>query len=93
MNLYRVSIPKTKGRYGYYDSAIVRASNESDAKSIHPNGQFFYYDGRWHDPKYPDVCFISLSWAEPHDIKVELIGSSSEPDGPPTVTYSSFNAG
>lgn len=62
-----------------YDSAVVAAETEEEAKAIHPSG-------RWDKP-YHD-------WAHsPDQVKATLIGNAHESLNPGDVICSSFNAG
>ena len=63
MNIYLISQTKVQG-YDVYDSAVVVAKSEADARSIHPDGR---------------VCKIELDrrqydWTTQQYVDVELIG-------------------
>ena len=79
MNLYLLTQNEEFG-YDTYDSVVVAAKTETDAKSIHPSGDdaWGYWSGCW--PKSPE------------NVDAKLIGYAVEgtPEG---VILSSFNAG
>ncbi len=81
MNLYRISQNVNTG-YDTYDSAVVVAANEDEARRMHPAEgppTFDYWD--------------SSTWvSHPTDVKVELIGTAAPHLGR-CVVVSSFNAG
>lgn len=78
MKLYKISQSDNNG-YDTYDSAIVVASSEEEAKSIHPGGR-----EEW-DYRYK-------TWANsPVSVAVEYIGEAKE--GLTGIICSSFNAG
>lgn len=77
MNLYRISQDKNCG-YDTYDSAVVAASSEEEAKSIHPGG-----DDSWSS---------NYTWCDASHVEVELIGTTDKFEAG-TVVIASFNAG
>jgi hypothetical protein len=80
MNLYLISWPDG-GSWDEYDSAIVCAASEEDAKTICPNGSPFVEGQRSYD------------WAEKAaDITVKLIGTAV-PGATKGVELASYNAG
>lgn len=89
MNIYKISQSANKG-WDTYDSAVVVAANEDDAKKIHPSGKDFY-DDWW--TREPNPGFGS-TWANKlADVQVELVGVAREGLEPATVVCASFNAG
>lgn len=80
MNLYLIS-QDVNNNYDTYDSAVVAALNEEDARKIHPCGDIFGVD-RW------DM----YSWTSPENVKVEKIGRALK-DSKQGAILSSFNAG
>ena len=48
MNLYLISQDKNWEPY-YYESAVVAAESEQQAKATHPNGDDVFMDGYWID--------------------------------------------
>ena len=82
MKIFRLSQEVNRG-YDTYDSVIVCADSEEDAKTIHPNG----YEFNKH--LYPN----SNPWCnEIESVKVEYIGEAKE-GLPRGVVLASFNAG
>lgn len=80
MNLYRISQTVNYG-WDTYDSAIVAAETENDARNIHPSGNNSNFGG---------ICSWS-TWCEPEDVNIELIGTAVT--GIEGVVLASFNAG
>ena len=66
--------------YDSYDSVVVYAHSEEEARLIHPAGNH-----RWGDPYYRE------GWASsPDNVNVTLLGQG---EGQPGVILASFNAG
>ena len=76
-HIYKISQRENNG-YDTYDSAIVVAESEEEARLIHPNGRSVFDDDEWCKPKY---------------VKVELIGVASDEIELGTIICASFNAG
>ena len=87
MNIYLISQEVNNG-YDTYDSAVVCAKDESDARTIHPSSETVSYQSFRELPneKYFDT------WAGISDIKVELIGKAVK-GIERGVICASFNAG
>jgi hypothetical protein len=80
MKLYKISQTLNRG-YDTYDSAIVCAKDEEEARNIHPE------DRDWDYPPY------SSTWCNsPDQVTVELIGTAA-PGTRQGVMLASFNAG
>jgi hypothetical protein len=77
MNLYRISQSKTY-KYDTFDSAIVCAGSEEEARNMNPGGNWGGYCSTW--------C------RSPDQVKVELIGYAIE-GATAGIELSSFNAG
>ena len=79
MNLYLLTQDEETG-YDTFDSMVVAAKSETDAKSIHPygDGAWGYWSGCW--PKSPEC------------VDAKFIGYAVE-GTPSGVILSSFNAG
>lgn len=72
--------------YDYYDSMVVAAESEDDAKTIHPQDtQEEKADLSWR-LDFP----VWLSAEDSHEIEVRYLGETNEPRG---VILASFNAG
>ena len=89
MNLYLLTQDEARG-YDTYDSAVVAAETEEDARKIHPRawcrdeltGEW------WRKPRIPDV------WARhPDRVKAILIGVAVEGTEAGEVICASYNAG
>lgn len=84
MNLYLLTQGDNTG-YDTYDSCVVVAKNEDEAKKIHPSGDD---EQSWKTDK------IFRSWANsPDTVEAELIGKAVKGSVSGTVICSSFNAG
>jgi len=105
MKLWLLSQDKNND-YDTYDSCVVVAENEEDAKSIHPDGNSHYrkgyidYKNVWrHDwfSKYndgSDCLSCSYFWATtPIDVKATYIGEADAKLKAGEVVCASFNAG
>jgi hypothetical protein len=83
MKLYLLSQDFNSG-YDTYDSCIVAAKNEEDAKNIHPYESIFPESNMWKNDRV---------WAgSPENVTVELIGTAIK-GTKPGVILASFNAG
>ena len=81
MNIYKIS--REDWDYDDYDSAIVIAENEDQARMTNPR------NGEMLDPEN----FGIYGWAESPDlVTVELVGIAL-PDAQPGLILSSYNAG
>lgn len=80
MKLYLLTQNDNNG-YDTYDSLIVCAENEKDAKTINPQGEVFIEDDNW-----PDWAIKAAS------IQCREIGIANEDEGR-GVIIASFNAG
>ncbi len=104
MNLYFISQNQNTG-YDTYDSAVVVAKNEEEAKLIYPS---VWREQHWSEEKQAwldeeDELDLKLgreiyiyndySWTNPKDVKVELIGKAVPGLKAGDVICSSFNAG
>jgi hypothetical protein len=77
VKLYLIYQDKNTG-YDTYDSAVVSAESEDEARRIHPGGYFGLNLETW-------------GWTEPKNVQVELIAEvTTKPKG---VICASFNAG
>ncbi len=82
MKLFKIS-QDVNNDYDTFDSAIVAAETEEDARNIRPRG----------DERYPmEDWEVDYDWARPEDVKVEYIGEAKE-GTEKGVILSSFNAG
>jgi hypothetical protein len=81
MKLWLISQNQTTG-YDTYDSAVVVAESETEAKSIHPSG----YADEWSD-RHP-------LWAtSPNNVTARYLGENSSTFKNGDVICASFNAG
>ena len=80
MNIYKIW-QDVNNDYNTYDSAVVVAESEDDARTIHPRGVDYHYtidDG-------------DTTWVDIKDVKVQLIGTTHICIR--VVVLASFNAG
>jgi hypothetical protein len=99
MKLYLISQDRISG-YGTYDSAVVVAKDEADARTIHPSGFVTHHkNGKWMGTysggnniggEYNNDCSIWVSFSDIDDISVEYLGITKKERG---VVCASFNAG
>jgi hypothetical protein len=81
MNLYLIS-QTVNNDYDTYDSAVVCAENEEDAKMIHPGGEEGWSSHRkFYNP-----------WCAVEEVRCKLIGSAMD-DQERGVVCASFNGG
>ena len=96
MNVYLIST--RHNGYDTYDSAVVLAESEEEARNTHPNGRYQWKGGHlgsWADENsyrgYDDT------WVPPEEVKVELIARDVDAEflKPKNnkVVCASFNAG
>lgn len=78
MKLWKISQTEVDG-YDVYDSAIVAAETESDAKKINPGGHWEAYAGNF--------------WCSSPDVVTAQLIGEAEPDIPAGVVLARFNAG
>lgn len=85
-NLYLISQNKNN-KYDTYDSAVVVAENEDDARMIHPSDTYGDFGVDW----ISDSCKLN-TWCKPEYVDVKLIGKAVD-DIEDVVICASFNAG
>jgi hypothetical protein len=104
MKLYKISQEENRD-YDTYDSAVVIAESEDEARFMHPYwyGECPYFwrksdekwcykaDGRVLDT-YVKAKYGTLSWTSPEFVKVEYLGEAQE-GSVSSIVCSSFNAG
>ena len=77
-NLYLIQT--TEEYIDHYESAVVCANSEAEAKCIHPNGRYVFANGSFVSKQtrcsFPSGHFSG--WTHPNKVKVTLIGVSSE---------------
>jgi len=99
MYLYKLTLNK-RIRHDMFDSAVVIASSEEEARTIHPNGRNRWNEevdededeeeDSWHQD-FKDSDPMS-SWGRPDQVTAELIGTASSGEVG-DVIVSSYNAG
>ena len=97
MKLFLMTQDEVVG-YDYYDSVVVAAESEDDARTIHPYARVTLIDNnKWMISPSFGWCtpeeYISDEWPEHSNIKcvnVEYLGETDKPRG---VILASFNAG
>ena len=96
MNIYKLTTNADTDSYDYYDSAIVVASNEDEARSVHPSARpdIKVIDGKWFLVFQSGHKYLETSWAiSPDLVNAELIGVADSKYDKPQVICASFNAG
>ena len=84
MKLFKISQNVNTG-YDTYDSAIVCAKNEAEAKAMHPNGNLTYDDYEEGKTQYG-------TWCKKEFVNVKYIGEAKEGLAK-GIICASFNAG
>lgn len=99
MKLYLIS-QKVNNDYDTYDSAVVVAKDEEEAKKIHPDGDTFDYKEHERssqleedNTQYEKADQPYGTWARKKYVQVEYLGEADEKYKEPKVICSSFNAG
>jgi hypothetical protein len=95
VNLYLISQAVNRG-YDIYDSAVVAAESEEEARIISPNGYTEWVDGKWHtrmtDGSLEITDWLYTDWVLPSQVQVKFLGKATE-DIKHGVICASFNAG
>lgn len=96
MNVYLIST--RHNGYDTYDSAVVLAESEEEARNTHPNGRYQWKGG--HLGSWADENFYhgyDSTWVPPEEVRVELIARNVEAEflklKNNKVVCSSYNAG
>lgn len=83
MNIYCIS-QRVNDDYDSYDSAVVCAKDEDQARNMHPNGA---------PERLKDMTYFGRSWVkDPASVSVRLIGKAAHTEKA-GVICASFNAG
>lgn len=95
MNLYKIS-QEENNDYDTYDSAVVVAENEEDAKVLYPRSTYIWEDNKWtatraDGSKYTESNFSV--WTKPEHVEVEYLGKAKAGLKAGTIVCASFNAG
>lgn len=98
MNVYLISTPHNG--YDTYDSAVVIAESEDEARTTHPSGRYRWSEGFW---RYTDTAWAGQkvdyesTWVHPDKVRVELIARNVDKKNvkPESnkVICASYNAG
>ena len=91
MNIYRLSQSKNTG-YDTWDSCVVIAKDEEEARMTHPYYRYFTDDPNDEYNNWNGIDRSYGGWCDAKYVSVELIGTAA--DGMERqVVCSSFNAG
>jgi hypothetical protein len=91
MNIYLLSQSVNTG-YDTWDSCVVIAKDEEEARMTHPYYRFFNDDPNDEYNNWDGIDICSGAWCDAKYVSVELIGTAA--DGMERqVVCSSFNAG
>jgi len=89
LKLYRIS-QAVNTEYDTYDSAVVVAENEEDARRIHPDGT----GAKWSGETWEAASVTGIwTWCPPKHVKVEFVGVPDDRFKSEDVVCASFNAG
>ena len=99
MNVYLISA-NTTGRYTY-DSAVVLAESEEEARNLHPGDEYVWSEGMWvwrRSLWLGEPASYDSSWTTPDRVSVKLIALNAVDAPVPgdfedRVILSSFNDG
>ena len=97
MNLYLLTQTVNRG-YDTFDSCVVCAPNEDQAKTIHPYGDRHYVEGAgWVRSDFPEFTSAmnrvrDTVWATPENITATLLGTA-DPSVKVGVVLASFRNG
>lgn len=94
-NLYLIQDGYEYRDYDTYDSAVVCANSEAEAKCIHPDGDYIFINERFvsKDGGYTAPLGYFFGWIHPSEVQVTLIGVAADYIQPGTVVCASYNAG
>ena len=92
-NLYLIHASGEYLGYDTYDSAVVCACSEEEARYIHPNGDSVFVNGKYTVEENEYVHPAACDWIPPNKVQVALIGVAAEHIRPGTVICASYNAG
>lgn len=93
-NLYLIQDGYEYRDYDTYDSAVVCANSEEEAKCIHPDGYYIFINERFcrkGGHTAPFGCFFG--WIHPNEVQVTLVGVAAKDIQAGTVICASYNAG
>lgn len=94
LKLFKLTNVSTSG-WDTYDTAVVCARSEAEARLIHPSGMYdITEDGslKYKDEDRMLPWSVSSDWAYPNELEVECIGIAGE-DIKEGLIIASFNAG
>ena len=106
MKLYLIQ-QNTNCAYDTYDSAVVIATSEEEARYIHPSKYYTFANGLWNEWVWSDTektekilypCDPAMGWGaygewtDPENVAVTCIGTATQGQVG-DVVCSSFNAG
>jgi hypothetical protein len=90
VKLWLVSVKESLG-YDAYDSMVVAAATEDQARRIHPHSDDYSWDNGWTHKGRPTR--VQNTWVDnPDDLIVECIGTAIE-ETEAGVILASYNAG
>ena len=77
-NLYLIQT--TEEYIDHYESAVVCANSEAEAKCIHPNDCYIFTNGSFCSKATGSLFHVGhfFGWTHPEKVQVTLIGVSSE---------------
>lgn len=96
MNIYRLTTDADTDSYDYYDSAVVVARSEEEARTVHHSAhpKLKIVEGGWFLVFESGHKYLESSWASsPELVNAEFIGVADSKYDKPQVICASFNAG
>ena len=93
MKLWLIS-QNVNNRWDTYDSAVVAAETEEEARNIYPNDDNVRWNGSkwlWYLDDGRVFDYGSGSWTSPDNVQVQFLADGYE--GPTGTVVASFNAG
>ena len=99
MNLYLLTQSENTG-YDTYDSAVVSAVSEEDAREVDPSSLYVWHDGpeagwyfQYSDGRERLESDGRYDWGLPGNVTAKLIGTAADGTEAGEVICASFNAG
>ena len=91
-NLYLIQT--TEEYIDHYESAVVCANSEAEAKCIHPNDCYIFTNGSFYSKATGSLFPVGhfFGWTHPKKVQVTLIGVATDGIEPGTSICASYRA-
>ena len=82
MKLWLLSISNNKINYGMFDSAVVAAETEKEARMIHPRGEVYFWSvlfDSWCQDCHNGLMNVTdteSGWDRPENLECQLLGEA-----------------